>query len=125
MPSRPSLRTIAITLTAALLPLSMLMSNIVTALYKASNPENVDITAGLAYLRQSLFAGFGTALIIGAIVVWLIVSMYRRDRNFIEAKLPLVLLCLVVFVLIISAAVSSYTGAVEDQYRRDHALRAR
>ena len=125
MPSRPSLRTIAITLTAALLPLSMLMSNIVTALYKAGNPENVDITAGLAYLRQSLFAGFGTALIIGAIVVWLIVSMYRRDRNFVEAKLPLVLLGMVVFVLIISAAVSSYTGAVEDQYRRDHALTTR
>ncbi len=124
MSSRPSLRTIALSLIALLFPLAMLVGNSVTAFHKSTNPNNVDITAGLAYLRQTLFASFGTAFIIGAIVVWLIIMMYRRDRNFIEAKLPLALLVVVTIVLIGAISLNSYTNAVEDQYRQDHAVTA-
>ena len=120
MKPRITLRTAAITLTTLLIPLSMLFGNIVTALYKSTNPSDVDITNDLAYLRESLFAGFGAAFLIGAIIVWLIVLMYRRDKNFSEAKFPLVLLVSLCIVTFAALAVSGYTNAVEDQYTRDY-----
>ena len=120
MTSRPSLRTIALSLTALLVPLSMLAANLVAALYKSNNPDSVDITNGLAYLQQSLVAGFGTAVMIAALIIWLITRMYRRDKSFAEAKLPLVLLVSIGVLVTTLALISNYTSTVEDQYRKDH-----
>ena len=118
--SRPSLRTIAVTLIALALPLTLLVSQLVTAYLKSNNPDNVDITQGLAYLRPILIAGWVTFGVIMASVAGLIVAMYRRDGNFIEAKLPLILSVLLVIILGGWMAVNSYTDQVEEDYRQAH-----
>ena len=119
MSSRPSYRTIAITLSALLLPLSILAGLIAAAYFKSTNPNNVDITNGLAYLQHTMFFAIGVGVAIGVNVVWLIVSMYRRDKNFVQAKLPLTILISVVAIIGAIGILSSYTSSVEDQYRTD------
>ena len=118
--SRPSLRTISTILSALLLPLTMLVSAATGAYYKNNNPDNVDITQGLAYLQQTLVAGVGCFVIILLIIVGLIVMMYRQDKNFINAKLPLVLLSAVVVIIVGTLLVNNYTNQVQDQYLRDN-----
>lgn len=121
---RLTIRNAAILLSALLIPLSMLISNVVTAFYKSTNPRDVDVSADLAYLRESLVAGFGSALIIGAIIVWLIFRLYRRNGNFLEARLPIILITCVSLTVFTALIVNGYINAIENQYRQDHALRA-
>ncbi len=117
---RPSLKTVTISLIALILPVTLLISGVTTAYFKSVNPDNVDITQSLAYLRQSLFAAVLTFVVIAGVVIYGIVKMYRRDRSFVEAKLPLVLLA-VVFVLMGGAAIANaYTNKVQDQYLIDN-----
>jgi|GEM_PF-3364705 len=120
MSSRPSLRTIALSLTTLLVPLSMITGAATSAFYKSNNPDNVDITNSLAYLQQSLIASFGVGVLITALIIWLIIRMYKRDGNFTEAKLPLTLLIVIVVAIITLGLVSNYTSSVEDQYRIDN-----
>lgn len=120
MDRRPSLRTLAITLTCLLLPLTMLAGVVAAAILKSANPDNIDITTSLAYLRQTMIASiivFGLAV---ATIVGLIVKMYRRDHNFTQAKLPLVLLVSTVGVIALLLVVNAYTNSVREQYLRDH-----
>jgi len=91
-----------------------------SAFYKSNNPDNVDITNSLAYLQQSLIASFGVGVLITALIIWLIIRMYKRDGNFAEAKLPLTLLIVIVVAIITLGLVSNYTSSVEDQYRIDN-----
>lgn len=113
---RPSLRTTTISLVALALPTTILIGGIISAYFKSANPDNVDITQGLAYLQQSLFASVLTFGIFTIAIIVGIVKMHRRDHGFVEAKLPLVLLS-TVFLLIISALlVNAYTNKVQDQY---------
>ena len=119
MSSRPTPRTIATSLAALLVPLSIAAASITGAYYKSNNPNNVDITNGLAYLQQTLIAGFGVGIIIGLCVVGLIIHMYRQDKNFIQAKFPLLLLVAVGVIIGTAGLFSGYTSRVEDQYRID------
>ena len=119
MSSRPNLRTISVALSALLLPLSILAGVLTAAYYKSSNPDNVDITNGLAYLRQTMFAAIAVGVIIGIIIIVMIIKMYRRDGNFVEAKLSLVLLVAIAVIVGSIAIASNYTSSVEDQYRID------
>lgn len=98
----------------------MLIGAVVTAFYKSTNPDAVDVTAELAYLRQSLVAGFGAALLIGAAIIGLIVHMYRKSGSFADAKFPLIVFAMVGIVTVAALVVNGYVDAVEDQYRRDH-----
>ncbi len=114
--TRLSLRTITISLVALALPATLLVSAAVTVYFKSTNPDNVDITQSLAYLQQSLlsavitFGIFATGAVIG------VVKMYQRDKNFADAKFPLVLL-IAVFVLLGGIVLANgYINKVEDQY---------
>lgn len=120
MDRRPSLRTLAISLTCLLLPLTMLASAVAAAIYKSANPDNIDITTSLAYLRQTMIVAIVVFALLVATIVGLIVKMYRRDRNFAQAKLPLVLLVSTVGIIAILLVVNAYTNSVQEQYLRDH-----
>jgi glucan phosphoethanolaminetransferase (alkaline phosphatase superfamily) len=115
-----SLKNVATFLTAALIPIIILVSQTVGAIYKTNNPDNVDITNGLAYIQQTLIAGIGVGIVIALIIVWLIIRIYRRDKNFSEAKLPMLLLVFVGACVVAIAAISNYTSSVENQYLKDH-----
>ena len=117
---RPDLRTIAITLVALMIPVTILVSVVTAAYFKGTNPDDVDITNGLAYLQQTMIAGAVTFGLFVVSVVGLIIKMYRDDRNFSRAKLPLVLLVGVSVVMIAVGLTSSYTNQVQNKYLTDH-----
>lgn len=115
-----NLRTLTIVLTCLLLPLTMLAGVLATAFYKSTNPDTIDITTSLAYLRQTMTVAIVTFAVIVAAISGLIFKMYRRDRNFSQAKLPIVLLAATLGTIGIIMVVNSYTDSVQEQYRRDH-----
>lgn len=120
MDRRPSLRTMALTLSCLLVPLTILAGVLTSAFYATNNPDNIDITASLAYLRQTMVVSIAVFTLIAAAVVWLIVKMYRNDRNFVQAKLPLVLLAAAIGLMGVVLVVNVYTNSVKDQYLKDH-----
>lgn len=120
MNGRPSLRTITLALVALLVPLTMLIGYVAAAYYKSANPNGIDITTSLAYLRQVMVVTIIGFSLLTLTSVGLIVTMYRQDGNFVNAKLPLVLLIAVVALLGTGMAINSYTDSVVEQYRRDH-----
>ncbi len=120
MDRRPSLRTITIVLVGALLPLTMLAGTLAGAFYKSSNPENIDITTSLAYLRQTMTVAIIVFATLVAAIAGLIVRMYRSDGNFSQAKLPLTLLVATITLIGGSLLANAYTDSVEDQYLRDN-----
>ncbi len=120
MTRRPSLRTASLTLVCLLVPLTMLAGMLAAAFYKSANPDSIDITTDLAYLRQTMTVAILVFAAITATVAGLIVAMYRRDRNFAQAKLPLLLLVGVIVVIVGTLITNAYTNSVQDQYLRDH-----
>lgn len=120
MEPKSNLRTFAIILASLLLPLTLLGGTLTAAILKANNPDNVDITTGLAYLSQTMTVAIVIFAVITAGIIGLVIAMYRRDHNFSEAKLPLTLLVCVLVVIALLASVNAYTNSVQDQYRLDH-----
>lgn len=120
MNRRPSLRTVTLTLVCLLVPLTMLAGTVAAAVYKSSNPDNIDITTSLAYLRQTMTIAIIVFALLVAAIAGLITKMYRRDRNFSQAKLPLILLIAVVGALAVVLVTNAYTDSVQNQYLRDH-----
>lgn len=120
MNRRPSLRTITLTLVCLLVPLTMLAGALAAAVYKSTNPDNIDITTSLAYLRQTMTIAIIVFALLTATIAGLIVTMYRRDHNFSQAKLPLILLITVVGTLAVVLVTNAYTDSVQNQYLRDH-----
>mgnify|MGYP007082242626 CR=1 FL=1 len=119
MNQRPSLRTIAIALVCLLVPLTMLAGMLTAAYYKSTNPDGVDVTTSLAYLQQTMTGAIVVFVLITAAIVGLIVTMYRQERNFLQAKLPLALLSAVLVLAGALLITNGYTDPVQDQYLRD------
>lgn len=117
---RPNTRTATTSLVALILPITLLVGAIASACYKSTNPDNVDITQGLAYLGQTMTISIITFVILVILVVIGVAKMYRADGNMSNAKLPLTLLVAMVVLLGGYALVSSYTSNVQDQYLIDH-----
>lgn len=117
---RPNIRTATTSLVALILPITLLAGAITAACYKSTNPDNVDITQGLAYLGQTMTISIITFAVLVILAVIGIVKMYRTDGNMSNAKLPLTLLVAMIVLLGGYALVSSYTNNVQDQYLIDH-----
>ena len=120
MNRRPSFHTIAIVLVTLLLPLTLLAGAITAAVYKSINPDNVDITASLAYLRETMMAGIAMFTVITVIIVGLIIKIHHHEHKFAQAKLPLALLTATITLIVSLMIVNSYTNSVQDQYLRDN-----
>jgi hypothetical protein len=58
-------------------PITLLVSGLVAWLYKSNNPDNVDITAGLAYLRPILISTFAT---FGVLMLLRCISPFRAKN---------------------------------------------
>lgn len=118
--TRPSTRTVTIALVTLLLPVTLLVGSIGAAYYKASNPDNVDITQDLAYLSQTMVISITTFVVLAVASVVGMYKLYRADGNMSSAKLPLTLLVATVVLIGAYALVGSYIGKVQDQYLIDH-----
>lgn len=118
--SRPNLRTLSTSLIALALPVTIFVGILTSAYFKKANPDNVDVTAGLAYLQYTMTAAVVTFALFVIAAVVAIVLMYKRDRDFHNAKLPLTLLVLVVLFTIGFILTNQYINQVQDQYLTDH-----
>lgn len=103
------------------LPLALLAGNIVAWNLKSSNPDGVDITAGLAYLRPILITSFVvyglvwlTSLVAGLLAL-------KRDKVNELGKTGLVLLVLITVLSLCSAITAGKVSDAEEAYREQQA----
>lgn len=99
------------------LPLALLAGNLVTWYYKSGNPDNVDITAGLAYLRPILVTSF---VVYG--LVWLIslvtgILALKREQTSELGRTGLMLLALVTVISLCTAITAGKVSDAEEAYR--------
>ncbi|MEO8863353.1 MAG: hypothetical protein ABI354_03460 [Candidatus Saccharimonadales bacterium] len=118
--NRPHLRTLITLLVALIVPVTMLVGVLTAAYFKTTNPNNVDVSQGLAYLQQTIIAGIAAFILLVLIILLGIVKMYKQDQGFRNAKLPLILLTVVSMLMIAVISTNAYTGKVQDKYLIDH-----
>lgn len=85
------------------LPAAWIVGNLVGGFLKSTNPDNVDITHGLAYLRPILVSAFATMAVVA--VLALVLAMRRRRAG---DTLPLNLLVVHVIVAAVVLATQSF-----------------
>ena len=107
----------AIFCAALALPLSLLVSGTIAWYLKTNNPDNVDITAGLAYLRPILVSAFATFTIVMLVGL---VSALRGRKHDASPELSYIALALVIALTALSLAAGvANKGAsdAQDRYR--------
>lgn len=99
------------------LPLALVASNTLAWYLKTTNPDNVDITAGLAYLQPILIAAFVTFGV--AWIISLVAGLRgkKHDASDELSKVGLTLLALVTILSLIAAYSSNQISHAEDLYR--------
>lgn len=114
-PEHSRLRTISLILAAGVFALPFAIGRIAELLYKSINPDNVDITHGLAYLRPLLIIGAIAFVIMLALTVSVIVRLRKREGAAAVRPAWIVIATQVILVLLIWA-VSGAIEAVESSY---------
>ena len=99
---KSSLHTVAVVLTSLVIGLPLLVGRLVEAILDNLNPNNVDVTQGLAYLREILGSSFAALGILLLLIVVVLVVLYRRAKSFDAIKLPLIVLAVQVVVGVVA-----------------------
>lgn len=113
---RPRLHSLAIVASSLLIAFPLLVSSIVKAAVFAGNPAKVDITNGLAYLRELLGFGFGSLGFIVVVIVVIFVLAYRQSRSLDALKLPLLILVVQIVVGIAILLFTAISNNAHDTY---------
>ncbi|MCA9308738.1 hypothetical protein KC973_00010 [Candidatus Saccharibacteria bacterium] len=108
---------ISIIAAGLVLPASLVFGGLVTWYLKSNNPDGVDITAGLAYLRPILVTSFVTYGVIWIISLVAGLIGLRRDASDELSRIGLTLLVLISILSVVSAVSSSQVSRAEDTYR--------
>ncbi len=114
--SNYGLRNLAIALSSLVIAVPLLASGITEAVLKTLNPAGVNITQGLAYLREILGFGFGSlgVLLIAIIVVYVLLA--RRTGSFAAARLPLLILVIQIIAGVLLLAANGLIQSAENNY---------
>ena len=111
---QPLLYTLAIVLSSLVIPLPIFVGKLVEVILKTANPANVDVTSGLAYLREILGWSFGVLGVLLVVIVIVFVLIYRREHTLDVLKLPLMILALQVvigvLILLFTAVINGAAG---------------
>lgn len=107
----------ALVTAALVIPVTVSAGNLLTWSLKTRNPDDVDITAGLAYLRPILLTSFGAFVALAVLCVVLAVLGMRRDDDPALARLSLALLATVTVLGLVAGLAASRAGDAEDRYR--------
>jgi len=111
------LQTWAVLLSSLVIPLPMMVSRITEAILDSTNPADVDVTQGLAYLRELLGVGFGSLGILLVAIVAVFVLIYRRERTLDALALPLLILGVQIVVGVTLLITTGIVDNAEDAYR--------
>lgn len=117
---RKSYGNLSFVVLALTVPVSMFVGAILEWWLKSRNPSNLDITAGLAYLRPLLVTSFtvALALLIASLVLALV--GIKRDEDDRTARAALFTLIAVVVISLASLFAKSRVSKTEDNYRNRH-----
>lgn len=108
---------ISLAASALALPVAFTAGNLTSLILKANNPDNVDITAGLAYLRPTLIVSFTTFGILCAIgLIFAIIGMRKGDKSL--SKFSLIVLVAVLLVSLSAALLQQRIDRVEKTYSK-------
>lgn len=99
-----------------LIAFPLLVSSLVKAVLFAGNPAGVDLTNGLAYLRELLGFGFGALGLIVLVIVVLFVVAYRQTRSLDSLKLPFVILAVQIVAGIAILLLTGISNTAHDAY---------
>ena len=87
-PRRNYVHAWAILLASLLIPLPMLAGKTLEAVLDTVNPAGVDVSQGLAYLRELLTFSLGFIILQVVVIVVLVVIEYRRQRTYWSVAIP-------------------------------------
>ena len=113
---------ISIVTAGLVLPISLLISGLVTWHLKSTNPDNVDITAGLAYLRPILVTGYTLFISIWLVSLVSAVLGLKKDATAEYARLGLILLVLVTITSLGAGISAKGAGDAEEAYKNQTQL---
>ena len=114
--AKSPLTTVAVLLSSLLIAFPLFVSKLVEAILKGGNPANVDITQGLAYLRELLGFGFGSLGVIVVAIVVVYVLVYRRSHTLDSLKLPFLILVVQIVAGIAILAFTAISNNAHDTY---------
>ena len=113
---RYRLHSLATLASSLLIVFPLLVSSLVKAALFAGNPAGVDITNGLAYLRELLGFGFGALGLIVLVIIVLFVLAYRQSRSLDSLKLPLLILVVQIVAGIAILLLTAISNNAHDSY---------
>jgi cytosine/uracil/thiamine/allantoin permease len=109
--------TISVISAALALPFALMVGNVASLLLKSSNPNNIDITASLAYLSQTMTAAV-VAFVALTLVSLLTAVLGMKQANKETAKMGLKILVAVVLISVFAAILQKRTERVETDYSK-------
>lgn len=110
---------VSITSAALLIPVTQTVAHLVGFNLKNSNPDNVDVTAGLAYLRPILLITIATTIFMVLLSAISGILAIKKDEDKRFGKLGLTLLVLCFAMLIISNGVQNLEqDVITDAYKQ-------
>jgi len=115
-PRRSRLHTWAVLLSSLVIAFPMLVGATTEAILDTSNPANVDVSQGLAYLRELLGFGFGALGLLLVAIVVVYVLIYRRERTLNALALPLLILGVQIVVGVALLVMTGIVDNAEDAY---------
>ena len=113
---RSRLHNLATLASSLLIAFPLLVSALVRAALFAGNPAKVDITNGLAYLRELLGFGFGSLGLIVVVIVVFFVLAYRQSRSLDALKLPFLILVVQIVVGVAILLLTAISNNAHDSY---------
>jgi fumarate reductase subunit C len=99
-------------------PAAACIGGVVTWYLKTNNPDNVDITAGLAYLRPILVTSFAVFVVFFIIsLITGVISIKKEPESFL-GKFALVLLSVIIVLSAGAVVLNAKTDDAEKSYRK-------
>jgi len=110
--------TKAIICASIFFPAAFLASAATGLYFKSTNPSNIDVTQGLAYLGHMLIAGALVSVVL--IVATIVFALAARKENPRSSKLPLSILGANLLIIVMLLFVNAQTNKVQNRYLTDH-----
>lgn len=111
--------TKAIVCASLFFPAAYLAASITGLYFKSTNPSNVDVTQGLAYLGHQVLAATVIAVVLIVATIAFAVAA-RKETGPRASRLPLSILGANLLIIIMLLLVNAQTNKVQNRYLTDH-----
>ncbi len=111
---------ISVLAAATMLPLAIIIGQLVAWYYKSVNPNDVDVSAGLAYLRQILLSAIGVLVLLWMVSLIAGLRGLRSEMKKI-AKLGLIILCINTVLMLGLAGLNKINSDIVDNAEKVNA----